>query len=621
MESFRQFLAVTNRSFVVIALSVFTAIATLLPTIAETAPPKGFNQQLQGIPSPDTPQPNPPAATESFAKGRILVVPRAGLPAAEFSRILNEHGGKARKIGQSDLYIVAVPAHAEESIVASLADHPHLKLAELDRIVHPTMTPNDPYYSSEWHLPKISAQNAWNTTQGSGVTIAILDSGINGAHPDLNGQMVSGWNFYDNNSNTSDVFGHGTLVAGTAAAITNNGTGVAGIAGKSKLMPIRITDTNGYGYASTISQGLVWASDNGARVANVSFGGVVGILSIQNAAQYMKDKNGLVVVSAGNTGTELTTTPTSTMIPVSATDYNDAITSWSSYGNYVAMSAPGVSIWTTRREGDYTTASGTSFSSPLTAGVVALMMSANATLSSLDVENLLFSSAVDLGASGRDPYYGHGRVAAAAAVQAAVSATTTPDTEVPSVTITNPLGGATVSGLVPVDIETLDNVGTVRAELWVNGTSVAVDTSPPFAFSWDSTGAQNGVTDLTVLALDAANNVGSSSITVTVDNPVQPIVQDTEPPAIVIINPVAGNVSGTVTITVNASDNNSTADIVLAIYIDDVLKATGTGGTLSTTWNTRPKNLKAGSTHTIKATATDAAGNMSAASVNVTIAK
>ena len=610
MESFRQILAASNRFITASALSVFSVVI-LPPAIADAAPPSGHHPDL----------PHFQDTGESFARGRILVIPRAGLPAAEFSKIMKEHGGKAKKVGQSDLHIVNVPAHAEESIVARLADHPHLKLAELDRKVSPSMTPNDPYYGSEWHLPKISAQNAWNTTQGSGVTIAILDSGVNGAHPDLSAQMVPGWNFYDNNSNTSDVFGHGTLVAGTAAAMTNNGTGVSSIAGQSKIMPIRITDTSGYGYASTIVQGLVWASDNGVRVANVSFGGAIGILSVQNAAQYMKDKGGLVIAAAGNTGTELTTTPTTTMIPVSATDANDAIASWSSYGNFVAMSAPGVSIWTTRREGDYKTASGTSLSSPLTAGVVALMMSANTKLSSLEIENLLFSSAVDLGASGRDPYYGYGRVNAEAAVQSAVAAAIVQDTEAPSVAIVNPLEGATVNGLAPVDIEAFDNIGVSRAELWVNNTSVAVDTSPPFAFTWDSTGTQNGTANLTVYVFDAANNMGSSSINVAVDNSTPSIVVDTEPPVVAITNPVAGNVSGTVTITVNASDNNSTADIVLAIYIDDVLKATGTGGTLSTTWNTRPKNLKAGSAHTIKATAIDAAGNMSAASVNVTIAK
>jgi hypothetical protein len=285
------------------------------------------------------------------------------------------------------------------------------------------------------------------------------------------------------------------------------------------------------------------------------------------------------------------------------------------------MSAPGISIWTTRREGDYKTASGTSLSSPLTAGVVALMMSANSKLSSLEIESLLFSSAIDLGAAGRDTYYGYGRIDAAAAVQASIGGATVQDTEAPSVLILNPLEGAVVNGLVPVDINAFDNVGVSRAELWVNGTNVATDSSSPFAFTWDSAGMQNGGATLTVLVFDAANNMGTSSINVTVDNPAQPIVQDTEPPVVTITNPVAGNVLGNVTISVNASDNSSTADIALAVYIDGVLKATGTGGTLSTTWNTRTKGLKAGTTHTIKATATDAAGNMSAASVNVTIAK
>lgn len=285
------------------------------------------------------------------------------------------------------------------------------------------------------------------------------------------------------------------------------------------------------------------------------------------------------------------------------------------------MSAPGVSIWTTRREGDYKAASGTSFSSPLTAGVVALMMSANPKLSSLDIENLLFSSAVDLGASGRDPYYGYGRVDAAAAVQLSVAAAITQDTEAPSVVIIDPLEGAVVNGLVPVDIEAFDNAGVIRAELWVNETSVAVDTSSPFAFTWDSAGTQNGAANLVVRVFDAANNMGVSSIGVTVDNPVPPPVMDTEPPVVEITNPVEGNVSGTVTINVNASDNSSTADIALSVYIDDVLKATGMGGTLSTTWNTRTKGIKAGTTHTIKATAIDASGNASFTSVNVTIAK
>ena len=246
-------------------------------------------------------------------------------------------------------------------------------------------------------------------------------------------------------------------------------------------------------------------------------------------------------------------------------------------------------------------------------------MSSNPRLSSGEIENLLFSTAVDLGANGRDPYFGYGRVDAARAVQAAKVAVPIQDTEAPNVSIVDPLGGATVQDLVPIDIQAIDNVGVARAELWVNNTSVAVDSSAPFAFTWDSKGAQNGAASLTVRAYDAANNMGTSSIEVSVNNPVQPPVADTEPPVVQIINPVAGNVSGNVTISVNASDNSSASGISLWIYIDGSLKAFGKGSTMSTNWNTR-KNVKIG-THAIQVVAKDAAGNTSSTAVNVNVVK
>ncbi|MGG7056653.1 Ig-like domain-containing protein, partial [Nitrosomonas sp. ANs5] len=232
------------------------------------------------------------------------------------------------------------------------------------------------------------------------------------------------------------------------------------------------------------------------------------------------------------------------------------------------------------------------------------------------------------------PYFGHGRVDAGAAVQAVVTTETTitpsKDTEPPRVSILEPLSGATVSGLVPVDIEATDNVGVVRTELWVNHTSVAVDTSEPFAFSWDSNGTPNGKANLVVRAFDAAGNSAASNIAeVNVENPISSVTDDkdtssslidTTPPVVQIINPVGGNVSHNVTITVNASDDNGDADIALAIYIDGQRFATGTGSTLSANWNTRPKRVSAGA-HTIQATAKDAAGNTATTSVNVNVVK
>jgi hypothetical protein len=471
-------------------------------------------------------------AAEQYARGRILVMPRAGLSDSEFAKVLAPHGGKGRKIGQSTLQVVELPAGAsEKAVVERLSKHPHVKFAELDRLVKPDFVSNDPYFGSEWHLSKVGAPTAWDVSQGGGITIAILDSGVDGSHPDLAAQMVPGYNFYDNNTNTSDVNGHGTAVAGVAAATTNNAMGVAGIAGQAKIMPVRIADANAYAYYSTIAQGLTWAADNGARVANCSYGGVAGSSAIQSAAQYMKSKGGLVFVSAGNNGINEYLTPTTTMIPVSATDSNDVLTGWSSYGSFVAMSAPGIT-YTTSRGGYYDQWMGTSFSSPLTAGVAALMMAARPSLDGAQIEQLMYSTATDLGAAGRDIYYGYGRVNAAAAVQAVVASAPAVDTQAPVVGISAPLGSSTVSGVVAVDVSATDNVGVARVELRVNGTTVAVDNAAPFAFSWDSASVPNGMTNLVAYAVDAAGNAASSAtVSVNDANATVVVATDTTPPA------------------------------------------------------------------------------------------
>jgi hypothetical protein len=250
------------------------------------------------------------------------------------------------------------------------------------------------------------------------------------------------------------------------------------------------------------------------------------------------------------------------------------------------------------------------------------MMAAKPTLPNTQIENLLFSTAVDLGTAGRDPYYGYGRVDAARAVQAAASAVIAGDTQAPAVSITSPAGGSSVTGLVGVNVAASDNVGVARVELRVNNTTVAVDTSAPFAFTWDSRGVANGMVNLMAYAFDAAgNSKASTAISVNVANGTTTVTKDTTAPQVKIVNPVAGNVSGSnVAISVNASDDSGAAGITHMLYIDSTLKATGKGSTLGYSWNTRPNNVRAG-THTIRAVTRDMAGNTSSASVNVTVIK
>jgi subtilisin family serine protease len=563
----------------------------------------------------------PTAKTVQFAKGRLLVRARAGLKDKDLDQILRGHAAKrVDRIEQIDVHIVELPAQASEVAMAQvLRRHRHLKFAELDVAVPPSMLPNDPYYGNAWHLPKIGAPAAWDVSSGAGVTVAILDSGIDGSHPDLVAQMVPGWNVYDNNSDTRDVYGHGTVVAGAAAATGANGAGVIGVGYKTKLMPVRISDAAGYAYFSTMAKGITWAADNGARVANLSFENAAGSSTVMSAADYMRSKGGVVVIAAGNSGLKEAYAASNSATVVSATDSNDAVTSWSSYGSFLDLAAPGSGIWTTAQGGGYKAASGTSLATPIVAGTYALMMAANPSLSPPALDSALYATALDLGTAGFDERYGNGRVNTNGAVVRAQQ-TVFADTSSPSVSISAPTGGQ-VRGLTPVDVSASDNVGVARAELYAAGTLIAADTSAPFAFSLDTSVFVDGSLQLVARAYDAVGNVGTSApVTVTVAN-------DTSPPTVQVLSPANGSVvTGTVQVSAAAQDNKKVAK--LSLFIDGREVAVAYGDTLSYRWKTGTSTRVGGSsrrrpggsstTSTLTARAVDPAGNQSQASITVT---
>jgi len=560
------------------------------------------------------------ADTARYAKGRLLVQPRAGLADNDMDKLFGAHGGKrGKRFKQINVQVVELPAGSDDVAVArDLAKSRHFKFVELDRIVQHAAMTNDPSLPSEWHLPKIQAPTAWDYSGGSGVIVAVLDTGVDATHPDLAAAMVPGWNWYDNNSNTADVYGHGTKVAGTVAAVGNNAQGVAGVAYQARIMPIRVTDTSGYGYWSAMANGIMWAADNGARVANISFAQTCGSATIQSAAQYMRNKGGVVVIAAGNTGGEITDAKIGEVTCVSATDSNDARASWSSYGAAVDVSAPGAGILTTTSGGGYASVSGTSFAAPVTAGVYALMMAANKSLSPASLDSILYTTAVDLGTTGYDLQYGSGRVDALAAVAKARQAVAI-DTQAPSVSVSNPSTGSKVSGLVPVDVAAADNVGVTKVDLYVNGALFVSDTVSPFGFSWDTTKLPDGAATLMAKAYDAAGNVSnSSSVSITVAN-------DKQPPTVAITNPANGStVSGTVSVNVAGQDNVQVVKTTLTI--DGKQVASVNGPNLSYSWSTGStggkwwrKSRTSGGTSTLTAQAFDPAGN--AATTTVTVNK
>ena len=305
-----------------------------------------------------------------FVPGRILVGFRPATTKSSGHRVITQAGANdLGEIPETGVHILDLPAGAnEEAFVHAFKSQPEVEFAELDRILPPAeMLPNDFWYSSEWHLPKISAQNAWPMTIGSSsITIAICDTGVDATHPDLASKIVPGWNVYNNNSNTADVNGHGTAVAGAAASCSNNGIGVASVAWGCSIMPIRISDANGNATFSSMANGITWAANHGARVANVSYIGTDSA-TVKSAAQYMQSKGGVVTVAAGNYSTFGSAPDNPYVLTVSATNTSDVLSSFSNYGNNIDLAAP-EGVYTTTRGGGYSYQGGTSFSAPIVAG-------------------------------------------------------------------------------------------------------------------------------------------------------------------------------------------------------------------------------------------------------------
>lgn len=552
-----------------------------------------------------------PAAKPSWVADQLLVTVRPGVSRGQAEGLYQAHGAAiVDEIRQIHTHLIRVPPQALEQVEQALARRVEVEAVQKNRRYPPGLVPNDPGYSSQWHLPKIAAPQAWDYLDlKPEVTIAILDSGVDPAHPDLAANLVPGYNTYNNNTDTADVYGHGTQVAGAAAAVTDNDTGVASPAYQAFIMPIRVTDTNGWAYSSTLAKGLTWAADHGARVMNMSFLDVANDSTITKAAQYAVNKGAVVVAAAGNTGQEEPIPENPYMISVSATDTNDRLATFSSRGPYVDLAAPGIPIYTTVRGGGYGYVAGTSFSSPIVGGVAAAVLAVNPDLTSQEVESILEETADDLGPAGYDTSFGHGRVNAGAAVARAAGFAPPPDSTPPTCAISSPADGAAVSGTVTVSVSASDNVGVAKVELYVDGALLTTDSAAPFAFAWNTAQAADGPHTLKAVAYDAAGNSGASpTITVTVQNQ----TADNAPPEAAIAEPPNGaTLSRVAKVKVRARDNVQVQRVEL--YVDGALynAAGASGDQVEVQFNLNTRKLAKGA-HNLNALAVDAAGNRGA---------
>ena len=286
------------------------------------------------------------APERQFVPGQILVKPRAGLAEPEFAARVRFHGAWHRQtLRHLNVRVLNLSEARVETVLAALRNDPGIEFAERDGLARAAFVPNDPYVlsGSEWHLTKIQAPQAWNLTTGSANTVvAVLDSGINAAHPDLAGRVLPGYDFLDNGTDTSDDFGHGTAVAGVVVAAGNNGAGVAGVAYGCSVLPVRVVDTSGFATYSCIAQGIRYAVDQGARVINISIAGSSPSSTLQDAINYAWSSNVVVVAAAGNNASSMAQYPAACqhVVAVAATEPDDTLAYFSSYGNFVALSAP-----------------------------------------------------------------------------------------------------------------------------------------------------------------------------------------------------------------------------------------------------------------------------------------
>jgi subtilisin family serine protease len=412
--------------------------------------------------------------------------------------------------------------------------------------------------------------------------------------------MVPGWNVYNNNSDTRDVYQHGTVVAGTAAAASNNYQGVASLAWNCPIMPIRISALDGTATYSAMASGLIWAADHGARVANISYK-ASNSSTVASAASYFQSKGGIVVAAAGNEAFFDASADNPNILTVAATDANDQLTLWTNTGNNIDLAAPGT-VFSTFPGGSYNSASGTSVSSPVVAGAAALVLSVKPSLTGTQVQNILKQGADDLGSAGWDTGYGWGRVNVGRAVSMA-SAASAPSTDAtpPVVAFVAPATGASVTGNVAISVSATDNTAVSSVTLSIDGSPAATDTSSPYTFAWNTRAVPNGSHTLTATAIDPDGNSNGVSISVIVNN-----VLDVTTPTITITAPSDNaKVTSNVSVKVNTSDNIGVVKVEL--FVDGILQGVSTSAPFTTKWNTT-RAIKG--PHTLLCKAYDAAGNV-----------
>lgn len=449
--------------------------------------------------------------------------------AAREARLAKHSATITHSIPKIGVEVLKVPKGKEKAVFAELSKDPEVEYVEYDYPAHPQVVPNDPFYSTkQWQYSVISAPAGWNiATSASSIVVAIADDGVHPNHPDLKANLLPAYSVVTESPTTElPLCTHGTLVAGVVGQVGNNALGGAGMAWNVKMLPVNLSSNESTTTCSTssineLAEALVYATDQGVDIINMSWGG--GSLStLETAVNYATSRGVLVVSSGGNENASNLLYPAAyeRVVGVGATQKaatttapsGDTRARYSNYGPALDVMAPGSAIYTTSGT-TYANKNGTSLASPMVAGLAALVLSVNPDLSYRQVREVILQNTDDLGTPGWDQYYGWGRINVQKTLTAAQSLVPEVDTTAPTITVTAPSDGAILYNEVSVSVENVatDDFGVTRKELYVDGLLYAESLGPKQSFWW-SGDIPVGQHTLQVKAYDLAGNVAESPV-------------------------------------------------------------------------------------------------------------
>lgn len=451
---------------------------------------------------------DPALADARFVSNELIVMTVPGAADEAIDAALLQ-AGSTRAGGIEELGVVVARVIGGDLAAAAeaLAASPVVEGVAKNYLFEPGKSPSDTMLGDQLFLEQIGAFEAWDQTTGSrDVTIAVIDTGVDAAHPDLADRIEDAWNAADPSAGAGDPVDHGTMVAGVLGAATNNGEGVAGVTWNPRILAIRAGGEDGLAGSADLALALLQASQRGAHVINMSFAPLWSNRLVRSAARTAAARGSLVVISSGNAAHTSALPGYESALFVGAVSPTRRVASFSNRGPFIDLVAPGVAIRTTAVGGAYASATGTSFAAPIVSGVAALIFSINPNLRPASVAAILIDSAEDLGLPGDDDTYGAGFVSAEAAVLRAQIFTELDDAAGPDVMFRSPESGRGASGFVRIDIAAADPLGIADVTLSVDGVGVASDRNPPFRFVVDADALSAGEHALSAVATDQAGN-------------------------------------------------------------------------------------------------------------------